>query len=154
MHLAAKWADLESVKALLNHKADVDIVNGNGSTPLDYLYDSVSGFFPPYPKFIKLIDDFLTDGFERNAAAWTAVLHHRLEVASFLISHGAHLGNQMKSPVTPAQVRTLRSRGVNVDERIGSDSPFGQQLLQYSDQQDKPDCAQETPGGSHSQNTT
>ena len=119
LHHAAFSADTGLITALLEHGADVNAVDEDGSTPLNWLCDDTKDF--PYYQLSEMVDIFLQ---EPASSRPNGRLVNYLEAASILISRGARYGVPTavaddkflveRKPITQAHINGLKSRGIGM----------------------------------------
>ena len=124
LHYAAALANCEMIYTVLEYGADVNAIDDAGSTPLDYVCDGTIHRFDI--QLSHLITDFLEEPPESRPKE---ELYRILQAASLLISRGGRFGlSSILSPgdkfflerllVTEGQIKALRSRGIDIDDRI------------------------------------
>ena len=118
LHYAACLADTGLITALLEHGADVNAVDEDGSTPLDWVCDAERD---PYSyQLSEMVDKFLQ---EPASSRPNGRLVNYLGAASILISKGARYGVPTTAagdpflwskPVTQTHINGLKSRGIGI----------------------------------------
>jgi ankyrin repeat protein len=118
LHMAA-W-DLGAVEVLLEHKADVNLEDSHGDTPLCVILRSLTWFRPPQDgKVVDIVRRLLEHGADPNRSrrTWTgstplheASSYGSLGVARLLLNYGANIDKKDAQGKTPFQVASSRGR--------------------------------------------
>ena len=120
LHYAAETGDYELVKALLEHKADVNACDDAGHTPLDCVCDGRIHW-----KTSQLSHEI--DIFCEGQEPMSQGLGERIATATLLVSRGAVYNAPLDSigkfgvertPISHRHVSGLRARGIEIDDRI------------------------------------
>ena len=113
LHIASISNDLEIIELLLEYKADINLCNKGGFTPMHYALNMRS--------ILDIINQIMPDGVNTPNSDGLTPLHiavkaskHRFEAVEYLLDHSADINAQTPDGMTPLDLAASDSDIYNI----------------------------------------